>query len=216
MLGFSQYIETRVATELLAGRSAGSGTCSGTGGRHRRVHRRADRIAAGGTALDPEVVTQSRRSGVPTPSPGSAPRGREVLALMAEGVPNGAIARRWSSPTGVEKHVANIFIKLDLPPARATTRVLAVCLPGDLGDHPQRSGQTDARAGDRGLAVGRLILVDDTAAGRLVQLPVGRAQGGRGGLGVTVSAASWKRRTAVSTGAHRLVGSRASRWSCCA
>ena len=83
-----------------------------------RVRRRAvERVAAGGTALDPEVVTQllaaSRRTdGLDT----LTPREREVLALMAEGRSNAAIADALVvTPRAVEKHVGNIFAKLDLP-----------------------------------------------------------------------------------------------------
>jgi DNA-binding NarL/FixJ family response regulator len=130
VLVFSQYIETRYATELLATRSAGVG--------YLLKDRVADvgdfvdaltRVAAGGTALDPEVVSQllgaSRRSGVVD---ALSPREREVLGLMAEGRTNGAIARALVvSDRAVEKHVANIFTKLDLPPSDTDhRRVLAV------------------------------------------------------------------------------------------
>ncbi len=130
VLVFSQYIETRYATELLASRSAGVG--------YLLKDRVADvgdfidalaRVAAGGTALDPEVVSQllgaSRRSGVVD---ALSPREREVLGLMAEGRTNGAIARALVvSDRAVEKHVANIFTKLDLPPSDTDhRRVLAV------------------------------------------------------------------------------------------
>jgi DNA-binding NarL/FixJ family response regulator len=130
VLVFSQWIETRYAAELLATSSAGVG--------YLLKDRVADvgefldaltRVAAGGTALDPEVVTQlfgaSRRGdalGVLTP------REREVLGLMAEGRSNAAIARRLVvTERAVEKHVANIFTKLDLPPSDEDhRRVLAV------------------------------------------------------------------------------------------
>jgi DNA-binding NarL/FixJ family response regulator len=88
------------------------------------------RVAAGGTALDPEVVTQllaaSRRR---TDRLGSlTAREREVLALMAEGRTNSAIAATLVvSERAVEKHVANIFSKLTLAPSDADNRrVLAV------------------------------------------------------------------------------------------
>lgn len=130
VLVFSQWIETRYAAELLATSSAGVG--------YLLKDRVADvgeflealtRVAAGGTALDPEVVTQlfgtSRRVdalGVLTP------REREVLGLMAEGRSNAAIARRLVvTERAVEKHVANILTKLDLPPSEEDhRRVLAV------------------------------------------------------------------------------------------
>jgi DNA-binding NarL/FixJ family response regulator len=130
VLVFSQYIETRYATELLATRSAGVG--------YLLKDRVADvgdfvdalaRVAAGGTALDPEVVSQllgaSRRSGAVD---ALSPREREVLGLMAEGRSNGAIASALVvSDRAIEKHVANIFTKLDLPPSDTDhRRVLAV------------------------------------------------------------------------------------------
>jgi len=86
-------------------------------------------VAAGGTALDPEVVTQllsaSRRS---TGLGSLTARERDVLALMAEGRSNGAIAATLViSERAVEKHVANIFSKLGLAPSDADhRRVLAV------------------------------------------------------------------------------------------
>jgi DNA-binding NarL/FixJ family response regulator len=88
-----------------------------------------ERVAAGGTALDPEVVTQllgtSRRTA--SISVLSA-REREVLSRMAEGRSNAAIAKELVISEGaVEKHVANIFAKLDLPVSQSDhRRVLAV------------------------------------------------------------------------------------------
>src|SRR6266542_4204165 len=87
------------------------------------------RVAAGGTVLDPEVVAQllvRRRRSDPLHS--LTPREREVLALMAEGWSNTAIARRLVVTEGaVEKHVTNIFGKLDLPPDQEQhRRVMAV------------------------------------------------------------------------------------------
>ena len=130
ILVFSQYIETRYATELLAGGAAGIGYLLKD-----RVADVADfaealvRVASGGTALDPEVVTQllgaSRRTDMLA---GLSGREREVLTLMAEGRTNSAIATSLVISEGaVEKHVANIFSKLDLP-ATSTDhrRVLAV------------------------------------------------------------------------------------------
>ena len=87
------------------------------------------RVAAGGTALDPEVVTQllsaSRRTDVLRTL---TARERDVLALMAEGHSNGAIARSLVISDGaVEKHIGNIFSKLGLLPSDAGhRRVLAV------------------------------------------------------------------------------------------
>ena len=130
ILVFSQYVETRYAADLLAGGAAGIGYLLKD-----RVADVADfadalvRVASGGTALDPEVVTQlmgaSRRTDALA---GLSSRERQVLALMAEGRTNSAIATALVISEGaVEKHVANIFSKLDLP-ATSTDhrRVLAV------------------------------------------------------------------------------------------
>jgi DNA-binding NarL/FixJ family response regulator len=87
------------------------------------------RVGAGGTVLDPEVVAQLlARSRRRDPLDRLSPREREVLALMAEGRSNGAIARELVVSDGaVEKHVSNIFTKLDLPPTEHDhRRVLAV------------------------------------------------------------------------------------------
>src|ERR1700733_14770976 len=130
ILLFSQYIETRYAAELLADDAAGIGYLLKD-----RVADVSDfvealeRVAVGGTALDPEVVTQllgaTRR--VDSLSVLTA-REREVLGLMAEGRSNGAIAHALVVSEGaVEKHVANIFAKLDLPVSEKDhRRVLAV------------------------------------------------------------------------------------------
>lgn len=130
VLVFSQWVETRYAQELLAGRAAGVG--------YLLKDRVADvaefvealeRVGRGGTALDPEVVTQlfgagRRRDALDTLSP----REREVLELMAEGRTNAAIATAMVvTERAVEKHVRNIFTKLDLPPSDTDhRRVLAV------------------------------------------------------------------------------------------
>lgn len=118
LLVFSQYVETRYASDLLSGGATGVGYLLKERVGHVREFLDAlARVADGGTALDPEVVTRlvrsSRRSG---PLDALTPREREVLALMAEGRSNAAIAGALVvSPRAVEKHVANIFTKLDLP-----------------------------------------------------------------------------------------------------
>jgi len=88
-----------------------------------------ERVAAGGTAMDPEVVRQlftrsTRNHGVE----GLTPRERQVLDLMAQGLSNSAICTALVlAPVSVEKHITNIFAKLDLPPADdAHRRVRAV------------------------------------------------------------------------------------------
>jgi DNA-binding NarL/FixJ family response regulator len=116
VLLFSQYVETRFVRELLADGSSGVGYLlkervtdldEFTGA--------LDRIAAGGTALDPEVVTQLFGSRRDSHLDTLTPREREVLALMAEGRTNSAIARSLVvTERAIEKHVANIFSKLGL------------------------------------------------------------------------------------------------------
>ncbi|WP_323379535.1 response regulator transcription factor [Streptomyces durbertensis] len=130
VLVLSQYVEEQYATELLAGSSRGVGYLLKD--RVADVREFVDavaRVAAGGTALDPEVVAQllgrSRRQDVLA---GLTPREREVLGLMAEGRTNSAIAARLVVSGGaVEKHVSNIFLKLGLAQSDADhRRVLAV------------------------------------------------------------------------------------------
>jgi DNA-binding NarL/FixJ family response regulator len=130
VLVFSQYIETRYAARLLQGNAAGVG--------YLLKDRVADvaeftealaRVAAGGTALDPEVVSQLLGAGRHARGlAGLTAREREVLSLMAEGRSNAGIADLLVISAGVvEKHVASIFAKLGLPPAEGDNRrVLAV------------------------------------------------------------------------------------------
>jgi DNA-binding NarL/FixJ family response regulator len=86
------------------------------------------RVAGGGTAMDPEVVSQllARNAGAPTRA--LTPREREVLGLMAEGRSNAAIASRlFVTEKAIGKHINNIFAKLELPPSEDDNRrVLAV------------------------------------------------------------------------------------------
>jgi DNA-binding NarL/FixJ family response regulator len=130
ILLFSQYIETRYAADLLADDAAGIGYLLKD-----RVADVSDfvealvRVASGGTALDPEVVTQLLGASRRTDSiSGLSARERQVLSLMAEGRSNAAIATALVVSEGaVEKHVANIFTKLDLPVSQSDhRRVLAV------------------------------------------------------------------------------------------
>jgi DNA-binding NarL/FixJ family response regulator len=129
VLVFSQYVETRYAAELLAGSARGVG--------YLLKDRVADvrdfvdaltRVAGGGTALDPEVVSQllgaSRRDSVAK----LTPRERDVLERMAEGLSNAGIAAALViSDRAVEKHVASIFTKFGMPPSESENRrVLAV------------------------------------------------------------------------------------------
>jgi DNA-binding CsgD family transcriptional regulator len=128
--GLSQYIETRYAAQLLAGNPAGVGYLLKD--RVADVSEFTDavrRVAAGGTALDREVVSQllaaSRLSGDLDPL---TARERDVLALMAEGRSNAGVATALVLSLGtVEKHVASIFGKLGLPASDTDNRrVLAV------------------------------------------------------------------------------------------
>ncbi|HKD98382.1 MAG TPA: response regulator transcription factor [Micromonosporaceae bacterium] len=130
VLVFSQYVETRYATQLLADNPTGVGYLLKD-----RVADVADfvdalaRVAAGGTALDPEVVGHLMRAGRDTMGLAAlTPRERDVLALMAEGRSNAGIADALVITTGVvEKHVASIFAKLGLPASEGDNRrVLAV------------------------------------------------------------------------------------------
>ncbi|ONI70474.1 DNA-binding response regulator [Actinosynnema sp. ALI-1.44] len=130
LLVFSQHIETRYASELLAGGARGVGyLLKDRVADVRDFMSACDQIAAGGTVLDPEVVTQvlgaSRRS---QDLSALTAREREVLGLMAEGRTNTAIAKTlFISEGSVEKHISSIFAKLGLPPSETDhRRVLAV------------------------------------------------------------------------------------------
>jgi DNA-binding NarL/FixJ family response regulator len=130
VLVLSQYVEVSYADDLLADGKGAIGYLLKD-----RVSELGDfldgmtRVAGGGTVLDPEVVAQlfaRRRRGDPLRTLTS--REREVLGLMAEGRSNTAIAKHLVVTEGaVEKHVRNIFTKLDLPPDdEQHRRVLAV------------------------------------------------------------------------------------------
>jgi len=127
VLVLSQYVEQAYATELLADGKGGVGyLLKERVGEIREFLDAVQRVAGGGTALDPEVVRQLvARSG---PLEELSPREREVLALMAEGRSNAAIAARLVvTESAVEKHVRSIFGKLGLPPSEEDhRRVLAV------------------------------------------------------------------------------------------
>lgn len=131
ILVLSQYVEERYASELLAGDTRGLGYLLKD-----RVAEVSEFLAAvrrvgdGGTALDPEVVSQLlARSRRRDPLNRLSRRERDVLGLMAEGRTNRAIAADLVVSEGaVEKHVSNLFAKLDLPPEDRDhhRRVLAV------------------------------------------------------------------------------------------
>ncbi|GIM82509.1 response regulator [Salinispora arenicola] len=118
ILVLSQYVEVSYADDLLA---TGGGVGYLLKDRVAAINEfldALDRVAAGGTVLDPEVIAQLfARRRRDDPLRGLTPREREVLGLMAEGHSNTAIARILVVTDGaVEKHVRNIFTKLDLPP----------------------------------------------------------------------------------------------------
>jgi DNA-binding NarL/FixJ family response regulator len=129
VLVLSQYVQRTYASELLD-----SGDGSGVGyllkdrvGQVEEFVDALNEVAAGGTVVDPEVVRQLLRRRR-DPLARLTPREREVLALIAEGKSNGAIARSLVvSEAAVGKHIGSILTKLDLPPADEThRRVLAV------------------------------------------------------------------------------------------
>jgi DNA-binding NarL/FixJ family response regulator len=125
VLVFSQYIEAQSAAELVAGSPAGVGYLLKD-----RVADVSDfveaitRVAGGGTVLDPEVISHLLRASRRRDSLAAlTPRERHVLALLAQGRSNTAIAGTLAiSPGVVEKHVASIFAKLGLPPSGSDNR----------------------------------------------------------------------------------------------
>jgi DNA-binding NarL/FixJ family response regulator len=130
VLVLSQYVEQLYARELLA---------DGTGGVGYLLKDRVfdsdqfvdavRRVAAGGTAMDPEVISKLVARGGRDAAPGRlTPREREVLELMAQGRSNAAIAQALVvTERAIAKHIANIFTKLDLAPSdNDNRRVLAV------------------------------------------------------------------------------------------
>ncbi|WP_394813774.1 response regulator [Streptomyces litchfieldiae] len=133
VLVLSQYVEGRYATELLTDEATGAG---GLGyllkDRVAEVDEFLDaleRVGAGRTAFDPEVVRRLlARSTHTDPLARLTPRERDVLREMAQGHTNAAIAERlWVSRSAVEKHINAIFDKLDLPASGGySRRVLAV------------------------------------------------------------------------------------------
>lgn len=132
VLVLSQYVELTYATELLAGASSGGGVGYLLKDRVARFEDFADaieRVAAGATVIDPEVVSALLANrGATDPISALTPRESEVLSLMAGGRTNAAIAKHLVVSAGaVEKHISSIFAKLGL---QATgddhRRVLAV------------------------------------------------------------------------------------------
>jgi DNA-binding NarL/FixJ family response regulator len=130
ILLLSQYVEDRYLAELLGGGAEGVGyLLKDRLAEVERLTEAVERINAGGSVLDPEVVAQMvgrRRTDGPLES--LTDRERDVLNLMAEGRTNRAIAGElFVSERAVERHVTSIFTKLELPPSeRDHRRVLAV------------------------------------------------------------------------------------------
>jgi len=130
VLVLSAYVEQAFATELLAGGATRLGyLLKERVGRVEQFLDALHRVAAGGTAIDPEVVAQLLTRTRPDAGLDRlSARERDVLALMAEGLGNTAIAERLVVTEGaVHKQIRSIFAKLDLPPTdRADRRVAAV------------------------------------------------------------------------------------------
>ncbi|GAA2066974.1 response regulator transcription factor [Polymorphospora rubra] len=129
VLVLSQYVEEMYATELLSGGANGVGyLLKDRIGRVDEFLDALERVAAGGTALDPEVVTELMSRRRDDPLAALTPRELEVLRLMAEGHDNTTIARTLVvTERAVSKHIGNVFAKLGLPPSDSGhRRVLAV------------------------------------------------------------------------------------------
>jgi DNA-binding NarL/FixJ family response regulator len=141
VLLFSQYIETRYTARLLASGAGGVGyLLKDRVGNVSEFVSALERVADGGTALDPEVISQLLRR----PDPGLASltaRERDVLALMAEGRSNAGIAAKLTLSAGaVEKHIAGIFGKLTLEPESGDNRRVLAVLRYLRAFHPNGSG----------------------------------------------------------------------------
>ncbi|XVQ09786.1 response regulator [Spirillospora sp. CA-255316] len=131
VLVLSAYVEQAFATDLLSGGAHRLGyLLKERVGRVEQFIDALHRVAEGGTAVDPDVVAQLlTRTRPDTALERLSPREREVLAVMAEGLGNSAIAERLFITEGaVHKHIRNIFAKLDLAPADRTDRRVAAVL----------------------------------------------------------------------------------------
>lgn len=144
VLVLSQYVEESYAAELLGGGARGVGYLLKD--RVARVDEFLDaleRVAAGGTALDPEVVTELLTRRRDSPLDSLTPREREVLKLMAEGHDNTTMAKTLVvSERAVSKHIGNVFLKLRLPPSDSGHRRVQAVLtylnnvPGTPDENP--------------------------------------------------------------------------------
>jgi DNA-binding NarL/FixJ family response regulator len=129
VLVFSQYVEARYAARLLEHGARGFGyLLKDRVADVSEFVEALDRVAAGGTALDPEIVTAMLSASADRALAALTPREYEVLGLMAEGRTNAAIGRTLVISDGaVEKHIGNVFSKLGLEPgADEHRRVVAV------------------------------------------------------------------------------------------
>ncbi|MFJ9707912.1 response regulator [Streptomyces sp. NPDC101234] len=129
VLVLSQYVEESYASELLGGGVSGVGyLLKDRVGRVDEFLEALERVARGGTALDPEVVSELLTRRRDTPIDTLTAREREVLQLMAEGHDNATIAKSLViTERSVSKHIGNVFLKLHLPPSDSGhRRVLAV------------------------------------------------------------------------------------------
>ncbi|MER7583550.1 response regulator transcription factor [Kitasatospora sp. NPDC097691] len=118
VLVLSQYVEHAYAAQLLAHGASGVGyLLKDRVGRVEEFLEALDRVAAGGVAMDPEVISQLMVRRVRNdPLDALSSREREVLSLMAEGHGNGTIGKLlFIAETSVNKHIGNIFTKLGLP-----------------------------------------------------------------------------------------------------
>ncbi|WP_077801864.1 response regulator transcription factor [Streptomyces sp. JHA26] len=147
---FSQHVETTWASRLLADGAAGIGYLL-----KERVARTSEfvdalyRVADGGTALDPEIVTQLMRGGRRSRVDTLTPRERAVLKLMAQGHSNRSVAALLVvSERAVEKHVAAVFTKFGLRATDTDNRRVKAVLTY-LAENGSRSAVTDASAARR-------------------------------------------------------------------
>jgi DNA-binding NarL/FixJ family response regulator len=131
VLVLSAYVEQAFATDLLAGGAARLGyLLKERVGRVETFLEALHRVAGGGTAIDPDIVAQLLGPTRPdTALARLSPREHDVLALMAEGLGNTAVAERLFVTDGaVHKHIRSIFAKLDLAPDDRTDRRVAAVL----------------------------------------------------------------------------------------
>ncbi len=155
VLVLSQYVETAYASELIGENTESAGIGYLLKERVGDVRAFLDalhRVAEGGTVLDRQVITQllaAREGGVEDGLPPLTGREREVLELMAEGRSNSAIAESLVVSAGaVEKHITNIFAKLDLPACDEDhRRVLAVLAYVRVASGTRGSGAATDRNG---------------------------------------------------------------------